>query len=60
MTEQEHLRNTVVITEINKFRRECDIQKEEVKCLRQYSADDGRKCEEKKQEMGKLQSDWKN
>ena len=38
-----------------RFRRECDIQKEEVKRLRQESADGWRECEEKRQEIEKLQ-----
>ena len=37
-----------------RFRRECDIQKEDVKRLRQDSADGWRVCEEKKQEINKL------
>ena len=39
----------------HRFRRECDIQKEELKRLRQDSADGWRECEEKKQEVERLQ-----
>ena len=38
-----------------RFRRECDIQKEEVKRLRQESADGWRECDERKQEIDRLQ-----
>ena len=38
-----------------RFRRECDVQKEEVKRLRKDSADGWRESEEKKQEIERLQ-----
>ena len=38
-----------------RFRRECDIQKEDVKRLRLDSADGWRECEERKQEIERLQ-----
>lgn len=37
-----------------RFRRECDVQKEEVKRLRQDSAEGSRDCEEKRQEIERL------
>ena len=40
---------------MRRFRRECDIQKEDVKRLRQESAVSWRESEEKKQEIEKLQ-----
>ncbi|CAI7994834.1 Protein bicaudal D homolog 1 [Geodia barretti] len=57
VSEQEHLsdHNTILTTEIDKFRRECDIQKEEVKRLRKDSSEGWRECEEKKQEIERLQ-----
>jgi chromosome segregation ATPase len=45
-----------IIVHTCRFRRECDIQKEEVKRLRRDSSDGWRECEEKKQEIERLQT----